>query len=94
MNFDYLFKDYGIQPLSFEEASALPTFAKQTRNNKIATIDKIDAINRILNSIKFSIKYAPELDDEEHAMRVQKLADSITEISVMADKTHRDMYDL
>lgn len=92
MNFDYLFTEYGIKPMSFEEELVMPKFAKQTRNNKIYTISKIEFIKNTLDSIKNSMRGAPELDDEEHAARVQKLADDITEIETVVNKAFKSIY--
>lgn len=70
---------YGIKPLTLEEEWNYPYNAKLTRNNKIKIIDRCETIRNLVETIECRAKAAPELDDDEHAEIIQKLANLVLE---------------
>ena len=73
-------KYYGLKPLSFKEEFNLPKYARQTRHNKMKIIDTCDHATKLIDTIKYRAKYAPELNDPEHAELVQEFADKVNEL--------------
>lgn len=76
--FDY----YGIKPASFEEEMNMPVAMKQTRNNKIKTIDELKWIVKMAEQMESYYKRIPEEDDQNHADLVQGLTDTIHRIYI------------
>ena len=92
MNFDYLFHNYGLKPLTFKEEWDLPQNVRQTSNNKIKIIDTCDGAIRLIDTIKYRAKGAPELDDDRHAALVQELADKVEAFYKALDDAFRVGY--
>ena len=70
---------YGLQRLTFEEELNQPKYAKQTRQNKMKIIDTCEHAESLIETIRWRIKGAPELDDERHATLVQEMMDKVNE---------------
>ena len=85
-NFD---KVYGLKSYDLEEELNLPENIKRTRCNKVHIIKRIDLIKRTLDSISFTAKRCPELDNKKHADLVDELSKMIDEIDELVDKALR-----
>lgn len=91
LDFNYFCESYGIKPMSINEEAALPQYAKQTRNNKIHMIDTCEQMRRMLNSIEYRMKHAPELNKREHAELVENFKELLDESFKALDKSFRYM---
>ena len=76
-DFSWYYKEYGINPMTFEEELNMPKAEKQTRNNKIKMIGELEWIVRIANQEISHIRMIPEDNNQDHADLVQKYADII-----------------
>lgn len=86
--YNALCEEYGIKPMSIEEEAKLPKFAKQTRNNKIKIMGVCTAMRRILGSVEYRTKHAPELNNEEHAALVEELKNLLNQAYETLEKTY------
>lgn len=87
MNYDnWMERCYGLEAMSIEEEMNLPAPMKQTRNNKMKMIDQLNLVSRRVDGLINYIKRIPEDNDENHAVLVQELADTVDEIKKAVSK--------
>lgn len=91
LDFNKFCESYGIRPMSVNEEANLPYYEKQTRNNKIHMIDTCESMRRMLNSIEYRMKRAPELNNKEHAELVDNFRKLMDESFKALDKYFRFM---
>lgn len=92
MDLIFVGKDYGLKPLSLEEVLNQPENIRRTRNNKVKIIDTCDGAIRLIDTIKYRAKGAPELDDDRHSALVQELADKVEAFYKALDDAFRVGY--
>ena len=86
---DFFEKYYGIELMGLVEEANLPKARKQTRNNKIKSIDELDWIIQIAKQELKYCRMIPEEDDQKHANLVQELANRIHSAYVAMDEVLR-----
>lgn len=73
---------YGIPEVFWEYANpSLSDHERQTIENKISMISKVNLLQQAIDQIRFRAKGIPVLDDAKHASGVQEMADLVTQAS-------------
>lgn len=70
MEFEYLFKQYGLEPMGLWEEVNLPENVRGTRRNKQAIIDRCNHMIQMCETMINRAKQIPEEDDDRHAFMV------------------------
>ena len=78
---------YGIKPMSHGEDINMPEAAKATRNNKIHIIDQVRDIRKMLDTIEFVARTAPERNDADHSELVSQFREKVDKMYDEVDKT-------
>ena len=79
MNFEYLFKQYGLEPMGLWEEVNLPENVRSTRRNKQAIIDRCNHMIQMCETMINRAKQIPEEDDDRHAFMVSMYSDLVRE---------------
>ena len=80
------YKRYGLKPISLEEEISLPSYVKQTRENKMKIIDTIMWTRTFLNQIELAIIQAPEVDDKEHSELIQEVYETVKKMESLGQR--------
>lgn len=83
-NFD-INEYYGLEPMTIEQEVELPKNIKRTRICKLTIKDDCESVRRLLASIEFRAKMAPELDDQAHADLMESFARAVAAVRNVAE---------